>query len=330
MRISCRRLTCRSAMSRPLLRDAVVFCVAMFAPPVLWAQPCEGDIRPIGSNTVTQTALVVQGGGVALYSRMNINLDGYGRAYHRDNFQGGGVIHLCNAAQVFLPDGTSYQGSESNATCTGKFMQDYQKIRGANWTNTSVGAIRWFGVVGTGSVTIAGRTVTSVVPVEQPDGSGFYVSPTSLLDSAITDPGDQRRYVNPLSVPAAVVRNSPALAQLGVVLGTLGVAVHRERKIAVPFIVGDFGPRIGEGSAALARLVSGHPLVDIIDRKTRLVGQVDKPAVLWVFFGGPKLPPPYDAKRVRGEAEGAFVKWGGETRLRTCLANANVPVNGPQ
>jgi hypothetical protein len=257
---------------------------------------------------------------------MNINIDGYARAYHRDNFDGGGVIHLCNGGEVFLPDGSSYQGSTDNKTCA-RFLDDYKKIRAAGFTDTKVGVIRWFGVLATGSATIAGQTVTGIVPVEQADGSGFYVSPTTLVDGSITDQADQRRYVNALSVPAAVVRNSPALVKLGIVSGTAGVAIHRDLKTAVPFVVGDTGPRIGEGSVALARLVSGRPLVDTIDRKNRFTGQVDKPAVLWVFFGGARLSPPYDGRRVREQAQEAFLKWGGESRLKSCLANTGVPIN---
>jgi len=66
--------------------------------------------------------------GFATYAKVNINIDGYGRAYHRENYKTDAVIHLCNAGEVFLPDGSSYQGSESNATCTGKFMKDLANI----------------------------------------------------------------------------------------------------------------------------------------------------------------------------------------------------------
>lgn len=318
----------RLRRSHAFVRSTMLCALAMLTPTASgWAQSCDGTVQPIGSGSVTQNALVLAGSGIALYSRMNINIDGYAKAYHRDNFPGGGVLHLCNAAEVFLPDGTSYQGSESNATCTGKFMRDYQRIRDAKWNDPSIGVMRWFGVLGTQSARIAGKTVTGVVPVEQQDGSGFYVSPTTLADDTIANPADQRRYIDPLSVPSAVVRGSPALRMLGVVQGTLGVAIHRERRIAVPFIVGDAGPRIGEGSVALARLVSGHPLVDTLTLKTRSVGQIDQPAVLWVFFGGAKLPPPYDGTRVRSKATDAFTTWGGNARLTSCLANSQVPVN---
>ncbi len=311
-----------------LVRTGIATLLAVLVPlGEVWVQSCDGEVRPIGSGTVSQNALLLSGGeGIALYARMNINIDGYGRAYHRDNFEGGGVIHLCNGGEVFLPDGTSYQGSTDNKACA-RFLEDYKKIRAARFTDAKVGVIRWFGVLGTGSATIAGRTIRGVVPVEQADGSGFYVSPTTLVDSTITDQSDQRRYVNALRVPAAVVRNSPTLVKLGIVAGTLGVAVHRDIKVPVPFIVGDVGPRIGEGSVALARLVSGHPLLDTIDRRNRFVGQVDKPSVLWVFFGGATMPPPYEGARVREQAQDAFSKWGGDAKLTSCLSNTRVPVN---
>ena len=82
--------------------------------------------------------------------------------------------------KVYLPDGSSYQGSESNATCTGRFMQDFKRIGDAGWQDSTVGAINWYGILGEGAATIHGKKIHSVKPVLQKDGSGFYVSPTSL------------------------------------------------------------------------------------------------------------------------------------------------------
>ena len=78
----------------------------------------------------------------------------------------------------------------------------------------------------------------------------------------------------------------------GIAIGTFGVAIDRNKNIAVPFVVGDGGPRVGEGSAALARLVAGKPVSDQLTRKTASVGQVDNPDVLLGFFGG--QPTTYD------------------------------------
>lgn len=261
-------------------------------------------------------------GTIAGFAKMNINIDGYGRAYHPTNAQAGALIHLCNAGEVFLPNGVSYHGSRDNPTCTGRFMQDFARIRAAGWNNPSVGAIRWYGVLGRGSARIGGRPVNAVTPVLQADGSGFYVSPTKLADSSVADEADQSRYPNPLRIPAAVIPSSGVLSAHGVVMGSFGVAIDSDRRIAVPFIVGDAGPRVGEGTPALARRVAGLPVSDQISRKNRYAGQVDEPRVLWVFFGRNAAPISYDRRdeqaAVHG-AEEAFTRWGGMQRLAKCL-----------
>jgi len=286
------------------------------------AQSCGGTaLQKVGG---VENAWLITGGGIAAFSRMNINLDGYGRAYNPRNYEGGALLHLCNAGKVYLPDGSSYQGSESNATCTGRFMADYKRIGDAGWQNPSVGSINWYGILGEGTAIIHGKTVTQARPVLQKDGSGFYVSPTSLFDATVKDVADQSRYVNPLRVPSAVVPGS--LVSRGIAIGSFGVAIDRRKNIAVPFVAGDGGPRIGEGSAALARLVAGQPVTDQITYRARNVGQVDTPDILWVFFGGQAAR--YDHAIESGladDAKQAFEKWGGDTRLRECLKT--VPKN---
>ncbi len=279
------------------------------------AQTCAGKPQPLG----TKNGWALDGGGFAMFSKMNVNIDGYAKAYHPDNAAAGALLHLCEAGKVYLPDGTSYEGSESNQTCTGKFMTDFAKIRAAGWQDPSVGAINWYGIVGQGSATIHGRTITAVKPVEQKDGSGFYVSPTSLFDHNVKDEGDQDRYVNPLHIPAAVVPR--ALQSKGIVMGTFGAAIDKKNNTAVPFVVDDSGPAVGEGSVALARMVAGQPITDDVTRKNRYVGQVDTPTVLWVFFGGKVAV--YDHMQPNSliaGAQDAYKRWGGDARLKQCLA----------
>ena len=101
----------------------------------------------MGSQAVT----VLDQGGVMAKAKLNINIDGSGRAYNWDNTKG--LIHLCNAAKVYPAGGTPYQGSVDNATCTGRFMTDLARIKAAGWTDGSVGAIEWYGVAATGTAT---------------------------------------------------------------------------------------------------------------------------------------------------------------------------------
>ncbi|MBI1359715.1 MAG: hypothetical protein GC155_05455 [Alphaproteobacteria bacterium] len=290
---------------------------------------CTGSPTAVGAQTV----LAIEGGGAAVRARMNINIDGSPRAYNKANAAGGALIHLCNAGRVYLPDGSSYEGSESNATCTGRFMDDVKRIGEAGWKDPSVGVVQWYGILGRGEAEIAGRTVRNVEPVEVKDAPGFYVSPTTLADPDFAE-DDPQRYPDPMLVPGGVMPSRAALKALGVKVGGFGVAIDtaREDGAAVPFIINDTGPRIGEGSVALARLVAGKEIKAEITRAERYAGQVDKTTVLWVFFGGDALAPPYDAERVRTAARDAFDAWGGETRLKTCMAATAplAPVSPPQ
>ncbi len=279
---------------------------------------CDGQVTSAGE----QSGLRLADGSFAVWSNLNINIDGSARAYHPLNRSGGALLHLCVGGRVYLPDGSTYNASASNTVCTGRFMDDYERIRAAGWTDTSVGVIDWFGVYATGSVRIGGRTVDNVVPVEQPDGSGFYVSATALYDASYPE-ADQRRYVEPLAVPASVV--SRDLARQGVVQGSAGVAIRADKKIAVPFIVGDIGPRIGEGTPALARQLAGLPIDTRITYEQRYAGIVGESDVLYVFFGGRKLSPPYDMSTVAATTQRAYSAWGGQDRLLSCLDQPAIP-----
>jgi len=256
------------------------------------------------------------------FAKGNVNIDGYGRAYHPQNAAVGALIHLCNAGKVYLPNGTSYHGSESNKTCTGKFMRDFAAIKKAGWSDPKVGAINWYGILGEGSAKIAGASIESVVPVESADGSGFFVSPTAFFDGTISDPQRQDRYVDPLKVRAAVVPNQKVLRDAGVKMGSFGVAFDPKTGKAVPFIVGDIGPRLGEATPKLLRDLAGLPHKDPITREERYTGQVSDARILWVLFGSARGAIAYDAAdptASNAAADASFQEWGGIARLKTCL-----------
>lgn len=309
--------------------------LSCWAPALLLASLCATHTTALATtpcDATPQAGLGGQGvqafklaqGGFAAWSAMHINIDGYGRAYHRQNRQAGAVLHLCVGGEVFLPDGTRYQGSASNAVCTGRFMDDLARIEAAGWTDPSVGVVRWYGVVAEGEAKVAGRTVKGIKPVLQRDGSGFYVSPTSWVDRSVTDLADQRRYANPLRVPAAVAPGN--LLRAGVRQGSFGVAIRADKNIAVPFVVGDAGPRIGEGTPALARQAAGLPLSDEITVRTRYAGAFEGKSVLWVFFGGEPMAFNHQQEaEVATRAQAAFEAWGGAERLKGCMASLPRP-----
>lgn len=73
-------------------------------------------------------------------------------------------------------------------------------------------------------VDVKGRKIEAVVPLRQNEGSGFYVSPTTLNDRSVTDESEQSRYVNPLRIAAAVASRS--LIAQGLSMGTFGFAFN--------------------------------------------------------------------------------------------------------
>ncbi len=101
----------------------------------------------------------------------------------------------------------------------------------------------------------------------------------------------------------------------GVKMGSFGVAYNKDTRIAVPFVVGDAGPAIGEGSVAPARLAAGLAIKDPIQRSERYEGQVDAKNILWIYFKD--APARYDSTKEAAtvqNAKDAFQAWGGEAR----------------
>ena len=86
-----------------------------------------------------------------------------------------------------------------------------------------------------------------------------------------------------------MIPSSGALRPYGVVPGTLGVAWRRRTGIAVPFIVSDLGPRIGEGSPALARRLAGLAPKAELTRAERFQGRVLESAVPSTTLSGPTI-----------------------------------------
>lgn len=300
-----------------LLSLCIVIIIMLGSSP-LYAADCRATSVPKLGGLAN--SFLLDDGSIIANSNMMINIDGYKHAYHKDNFKGGALIHLCNAGKVHLPDGTSYHGSVNNDTCTGRFMNDFRKIQNAGWTNINVGVIKWYGILANGSVTIKGKKIKGIIPISQDKEIGFYVSPTALFDRKIKE-DDQSRYINPLIVPFAVATES--MLKRGLKIGSYGVAYNKKTKVMVPFIVGDIGPKIGEGSPALARMLANKKIKDPITSNERFIGSIDDNSILWVFFNDKPLT--YDKtleKNISKYANQAFDNWGGELRLNNCLSSA--------
>jgi hypothetical protein len=63
--------------------------LALAAPAFGYAADCNGKLL---TDVAGAKALGLSDGGLAAFGKMNINVDGYGKAYHSKNFEGGAVI----------------------------------------------------------------------------------------------------------------------------------------------------------------------------------------------------------------------------------------------
>lgn len=299
------------------MRKIVAIIIAcLSASTVLAEEDCTGAKQVIGEFNST----LLTDGSIAGWARNHVNVDGMRTAYHKVGTTKGAMTTVCNAGEAFLPNGTSFHGAhDCNA-----FIELYRTALKKGWKDPDIGAIRWYGVVGTDEATIAGRTVKGVIPTEQPDNSGFFVSPTKLADSKykVTN---QQRYLNAEVIPYATITDSNKLTSLGIKIGTFGVAYNRITQQTVTFVVGDIGPRVGEGSFALSKMLAGEPNLLATKANLRRVS-IDAPNILWVLFGtrAGLAEKPYTDVSIKQAAAKAFDAWGGTSRLDRCIANGQI------
>jgi hypothetical protein len=147
---------------------------------------------------------------------------------------------------------------------------------------------------------------------------GYYVSTTSLQNSAVRNPANPAKYVDATRVPYIVL--PPEVAErFHIELGDLAVVINQQSDPAVfAFaIYADTGPRrkIGEGSIALAEAL-GLP-------SSPRTGKTDD-GVLYVVFPGSGLGPGKlrTLKEINSETAELYEKWGGAHSLQACFAAA--------
>ncbi len=137
---------------------------------------------------------------------------------------------------------------------------------------------KWWGIV----------TNERGVPIVQGPNDpapGFYISPTSLVNRAYLAK-DPRRYVDSEKVPYGALESAA--------------------------IVGDVGPKPGEGSIALAQALA-------IPSNPR-AGGVDQEVVSYIAFKNSSRGWPREQVEIDIRARELFMAWGGRERLATVLA----------
>lgn len=149
-----------------------------------------------------------------------------------------------------------------------------------------------------------------VIQSKDDPAPGYYVSMTSLYDSAIEDEHDPRRFVDAATIPYVVL---PPEGFRHAKLGDFATVVNFENgKVAGGIIADESAPELpmGEGSIALANMLG-------IDSNAR-TGGTDA-GIAYVIFprSGNKKPRPSD--EIARFSQVYFKKWGGLQKLHSCL-----------
>jgi hypothetical protein len=164
------------------------------------------------------------------------------------------------------------------------------------------------------------------LPLVQKKGRyrGYYVSVTSLQESAIRNRGNPAKYTDSTTIPYIALPPEVA-SRFGIALGDLAVVVNQrsEPPVSVFAIYADTGPRgkVGEGSIALAEAL-GLPSDPRHDRT--------EDGLLYVVFPGSGLGPGKlrTLEEINSDAADIYTQWGGQQSLLACslLRDTSVPV----
>jgi hypothetical protein len=157
-------------------------------------------------------------------------------------------------------------------------------------------------------------------PVVQKAGDpapGFFVSSTSLVDSAVKEKGNPLRYVNSETVPYFVLAGAEPMRNR-VTLGDFGVVFNGKNGKLVFAIYADVGPskKLGEGSIALAKALGINP--------SPRHGGTDG-GILYVVFPGSRKEfgkswsSQETVQDIEEQAGKHFATWGGMARISACF-----------
>jgi len=141
---------------------------------------------------------------------------------------------------------------------------------------------------------------------------GYYVSTTSLEDSAVLDPANPHKYVDARKIPYIVL--PPEVAErFDIALGDMAVVINERNGRSSFAIFADTGPsrQIGEGSIALAKAL-GLPSDPRFD--------TTESGLLYMVFPGSGRGPGKlrTLGEINEETAALYESWGGKEQLQAC------------
>lgn len=252
-------------------------------------------------------------GSLLWASALAIDVDGAPNAYHPIGTKKGALISICNGADAIV-NGSKISGADD---CDA-FIKNYYEARDAGWVADGKPRISFYGVATKGN---SGNDLYT--PCLQTEGpfEGFFVSPTSLVANASKGSCDTGRYLDALAVPFFVLPGGSDFQKRGIKLGDIAAVLGPAGKVVFA-VFGDGGPpgKLGEGSLALALLLRGMP-VNPKPTQNDVANAALAGGVHMLVFPHSNPQPPYVAQHIAQAGQRLLSAWGGEDRLRACVAS---------
>jgi hypothetical protein len=201
-------------------------------------------------------------------ARVKLDIDGSPRAYGvRDQ----GLENICNGLSAREP--AQCQGEPARGVCYSACQRAFRR-----WDGNPATLGQSMCSIGLGS----GGCATVRVKLQPPPNEGFFVSETSvhLCPSAAGSEagwlGNQEAQLDSAAVPYFVIPGGFRKAPWDATPGDVGVIVRMPDGEPVPFIVGDTGGALDEGSAKLLATLRGRETLPVQAQANAFGKQVER------------------------------------------------------
>jgi len=209
-----------------------------------------------------------------------------------------------------------------NALRKGASIEDFQKAAARNWEPVS----ETWKVLSADVIEKDTKLHKTGKPCVTSDG--YLVSKTA--DAAVAGGSardgdcDQSKWIDALTIPGLVLPISSPFPAHKAWMRNLVVVMTLDSGRVAYAIAGDAGPpkKLGEASVEMNRILNGLPPGTIPANGTDAKRRFQAPESVVLIFTGPenRLKYPVTPGRVHDSAKARFDAWGGEERLRACVA----------
>lgn len=235
---------------------------------------------------------------------MSVNTDGAPTSYHPDDPKGNkglAINSICNGSNALLPNGKVIRYNQCK-----KLIKAYQQAKKHGWENPKKPRMQFYAIAKNGHTPCTIRSGKF---------KGYFVSTTALVANKHLKKCDQNRYLNALKQPFIIYPQAKNFIKRDIGKKDIAILYNPTKDILAYAIIGDSGPKWGlsEGSVYLAKKLKG---MDRNPNSREDTYHFALSKVHTLILPHTTIEPPYTAQKIEYEAQQAFEKWGGLTRLK--------------